>query len=188
MSFDHLNQNPGVPWPATDALGRSLPLALQVGPPRSGRTVGIFYFLWLEKQHAGPFDVTKIVAADPEALSKQSSPPWGGPEETPHHWGESIFGYYLSQDEWVIRKHAQMLTDAGIDTLIFDTTNAVTYRDVYFKLAEVFTAIRAEGAGRPSFASCSIPRRRRRRRKFTRSSTPPATFPIYGSAGRVNLL
>ncbi len=38
----------GVPWPATDALGRRLPLAGEPGirPPRGDRYVGIFYFLW----------------------------------------------------------------------------------------------------------------------------------------------
>ena len=30
-------------------------------------------------------------------------------------------------DDWVLNKHVQMLTNAGIDYLIFDTTNAVTY-------------------------------------------------------------
>ena len=34
--------NPGTPWPATDALGRSLPLSSEVGPPQTNRFVGIF--------------------------------------------------------------------------------------------------------------------------------------------------
>ena len=34
-------------------------------------------------------------------------------------------GYYLADDDWVIRKHAQMLTDAGVDVIIVDLTNAV---------------------------------------------------------------
>ena len=31
--------NPGVPWPATDALGRELPLTAEVGPPKKDRFV-----------------------------------------------------------------------------------------------------------------------------------------------------
>jgi hypothetical protein len=31
--------NPGVPWPATDALGRDLPLTAEVGPPKKDRVV-----------------------------------------------------------------------------------------------------------------------------------------------------
>ncbi|MBN1125391.1 MAG: hypothetical protein JXA82_10310, partial [Sedimentisphaerales bacterium] len=34
-------------WAATDALGRELPGFEECGPPREGRTVGLFYFLWL---------------------------------------------------------------------------------------------------------------------------------------------
>src|SRR5262245_32275248 len=37
---------PASPWPATDVLGRELPLAAEVGLPRADRFVGIFYFLW----------------------------------------------------------------------------------------------------------------------------------------------
>ena len=44
-----------------------------------------------------------------------------GPEHAFHHWGEPYLGYYVANDEWVIRKHAQMLTDAGVDVLFFDT-------------------------------------------------------------------
>lgn len=155
---DNVAQNPGVPWPATDALGRALPLAEQVGPPRPNRCVGIFYFLWLDKATVdrgaaatrtdGPFDVSKILATDPDAASKPHSPLWG-PISTFHYWGEPLFGYYRSDDPWVLRRHAELLADAGIDTLIFDTTNALTYRDTYMKLCEVFTEVRRAGGHTP---------------------------------------
>ena len=53
---------------ATDGLGRTLPTAAECGPPKPGKQVGIFYFLWLG-EHAGdgPWDVTKILARDPQA-------------------------------------------------------------------------------------------------------------------------
>jgi hypothetical protein len=38
----------------------------------------------------------------------------GGPIHAPHHWRESIFRYYLTRDEAVLRKHGQMLSDAGV--------------------------------------------------------------------------
>lgn len=149
--------NPGVPWPATDALGRTLPLADEVGPPRNDRFVGIFYFLWLnERQNKsphwpGPYDVAKILAKDPDALKKPNSPLWG-PIGRSHYWGEPLFGYYLSTDPWVLARHAHLLADAGIDTLIFDTTNAVIYRDVYHRLCEVFREIRKHGGRTPHIA------------------------------------
>lgn len=144
-------QNPGTPWPATDALGRSLPDEVEAGPPKPDRFVGIFYFLWLGQHDAtqeGPFDVSKIMSAHPDALQNPTSPPWG-PMGHPHFWNEPLFGYYKNADPWVLRRHAHLLADAGVDVLIFDTTNRVTYKDVYMKLCEVFTEIRANGGHTP---------------------------------------
>ncbi|MHB8974080.1 MAG: glycoside hydrolase family 71/99 protein [Pirellulaceae bacterium] len=145
---------PGVPWPATDAVGRMLPTGDQVGPPRSDRWVGIFYFLWHDNpggkspHWAGPYDIDKIIKADPDALKNPASPYWG-PIGMYHYWGEPQYGYYRSEDPWVLRRHAQLLADAGIDTLIFDTTNAATYTPVYMKLCEVFTQVRQAGGRTP---------------------------------------
>ncbi len=144
-------RNPPVPWPAIDSLGRELPLSQEVGTVKADRCVGIFYFLWLgDRFPYGPYDVTKILADDPSALQKTTSPPWGARGQY-HFWGEPLFGYYHALDPWVLRRHAQMLADAGIDTLIFDTTNAVTYRHVYRQLCEVYTQIRREGGRTPQF-------------------------------------
>ncbi|MHB8861465.1 MAG: glycoside hydrolase family 71/99 protein [Pirellulaceae bacterium] len=145
---------PGVPWPATDAIGRTLPMADEVGLPRADRWVGIFYFLWHDNPGGksphwdGPYDIDRILAADPQALTKPASPYWG-PIGMYHYWGEPLYGYYRSQDPWVLKRHAQLLADAGIDTLIFDTTNAATYTPVYMKLCEVFTQVRHEGGRTP---------------------------------------
>ncbi|NIA13855.1 MAG: hypothetical protein GWP08_07215 [Nitrospiraceae bacterium] len=145
------NTNVGVPWPAVDDLGRALPMAQDVGEPRRDRFVGIFYFLW-NGQHAHgpnpPYDVAKILKEHPDALENPTVPPWG-PKGAMHFWSEPLLGYYLGSDPWVLRKHAQLLADAGVDTLIFDTTNRVTYRDVYMSLCKVFTEIRAEGGNTP---------------------------------------
>jgi hypothetical protein len=139
-------------WVATDALGRSLPGPSEAGPPRGDRTVGVFYFLWHGAHiQGGPYDVTRILAEDPEAMRKPGSPLWG-PLHAPHHWGESIFGYYLTRDEGVLRKHAQMLADAGVDVVIFDVTNQITYRDDYLALLRVWSAFRAAGNRTPQVA------------------------------------
>lgn len=105
-------------WVATDALGRSLPGATATGPPRSRRMVGIFYFLWLGQHgEAGPFDISRILATDAGAITDAQNSLWG-PLFVPHHWGQPLFGYYVSDDEAVLRKHAQLLADAGIDFVI----------------------------------------------------------------------
>ena len=136
-------------WVATDALGR------KVGwhrDPRPDRTVGMFYFLWLGPHvQGGPFDITKILSLDPHAMEKRDSPLWGA-LGAPHHWGEPLFGYYLSDDAWVLRRHAQMLADAGVDTLIFDTSNKFTYPEQYLALMRAFTEERRAGNRTPQVA------------------------------------
>ncbi|MHB0998287.1 MAG: glycoside hydrolase family 71/99 protein [Armatimonadota bacterium] len=133
-------------WTAADALGRKLPGMKECGPPRDGKFVGIFYFLW-SGQHGtgGPYDITKIVAENP------ANPKWG-PEQAFHHWGESELGYYLSDDPYVIRKHARMLSQAGVDTLFFDVTNGITYLPVVLKLCDVYTQMRTAGEPTPQIS------------------------------------
>jgi len=139
-------------WAATDTLGRKVPVFPEVTALRTDRTVGIFYFLWHGAHiQGGPFDVTKILAADPQAMTKPNSPLWG-PLHAPHHWSESIFGYYLTRDEAVLKKHAQMLSDAGIDVVIFDVTNQITYREDYMALLRVWARERELGNRTPQVA------------------------------------
>jgi hypothetical protein len=139
-------------WVATDGLGRVVSTSEQVGPPRKDKFVGIFYFLWMG-QHGtdGPFDITKILAQDPDAMSKPDSPLWG-PLNKFHYWGEPLFGYYLSTDKWVYQKHAQMLSDAGVDTVVFDVTNRFTYPESYTALCEAWTEVRRNGGRTPQIA------------------------------------
>ena len=108
-----------------DALNRPLPE--EVPAPRENRLVGMFYFLWLGEcgRHA-PYNVSEILAADPQAGYKPDSPVWGK-KGVYHHWGEPFYGYYYSTDEWVVRRHMKLLTQAGVDFLFFDTTNNSIY-------------------------------------------------------------
>jgi len=130
-------------WVATDALGRELPGYDQCGPPDANKTVGIFYFLWLG-QHGtqGPFDITEILRKDPNH-------PQYGPVHAHHHWGKPELGYYTSDSRYAIRRHARILSDAGVDTLIFDVTNTVTYRPIYMLLCEEFAKLRKAGQHTP---------------------------------------
>ena len=137
---------------ATDALGRKIELT------DSGvrdKKVGIFYFLWQgEHGTAGPYDNNKIVAEDPSAvLSEQSWLRAGGGAVGAHHfWGEPLFGYYRSSDKWVMRKHLQMLTDAGVDFIVFDTTNAFTYSTRVAELISVWYEYLEAGIKVPQLA------------------------------------
>lgn len=139
-------------WVATDALDRRVPDFSEVGPPRKDRYVGIFYFLWLDAHvQGGPYDVTKILAADRSAMQNGAMPPWG-PMHAPHHWGESLLGYYRTDDEYVLRKHAQMLSDAGVDMVVFDVTNQITYAREYRTLLRAWSHVRSQGGKTPQIA------------------------------------
>ena len=139
-------------WDATDVLGRALPTFEETGPPRADKQIGVFYFLWNGRHgDEGPYDVNKILAQDPDAMQKKDSPLWGR-MYVPHHWGESIFHYYVGEDEGVLRKHAQMLGDAGVDVVIFDVTNQLTYPESYRALCNVFREVRAAGNHAPQIA------------------------------------
>lgn len=133
-------------WVGTDALGRNIPGCEQVGQPRRNKYVGIFYLLWLG-QHgtSGPYDITKITSANP-------TNPAFGPIGAYHHWGQPELGYYLSNDKYVIGKHARLLADAGVDVLIIDATNHFTYQDNYMTLCSVFEKIRSKGENTPQIA------------------------------------
>jgi len=140
--------NPGTPWPATDALSRSMPDPAAVPPPRPDRFIGIFYFLThgrdIEKL---PSDISKILPLDPDILKKPDSPLWG--PRGPYYWGQPLYGYCDSRDPWVLRRHANLLADAGVDTVIFDTTNRRTYPEVYRAICQVWSQILKEGGRAP---------------------------------------
>ena len=142
-------------WVASDALGRTMPSYEEVGSVKNDqrRVVGIFYITWhtqdktkLEQPYNA--DVTKILNKDPEARLDANNKLW---YTKSYHWGEPEMGYFLSQDEYVIRKDMSMLTDAGVDVLIMDVTNAVRYWDEWDKIFSVMQKMKAEGNKVPKF-------------------------------------
>jgi hypothetical protein len=133
----------------SDALERPLPEASEVRAFQTQRYVGIFYFLWLQLDRV--YNNSQILQEHPQAAMTNASPPWGPPHAY-HHWGEPLFGYYRSDDPWVLRRHAALLADAGVDFLVFDTTNAVTYDSVVRQLLEVFQEQRQLGDQVPQVA------------------------------------
>ena len=118
------------PLAGTDALGRRMPSVGEGAPARRTdkvRQVGLFYFLWCgEHGRNPPRDVSKILAENPNAGNEPDNPVWG-PHGFYHHWGEPFYGYYYSDDEWVVRHHIKLFIQADIDFLFFDTTNAAIY-------------------------------------------------------------
>ncbi|MCL2120309.1 MAG: hypothetical protein FWH27_17975 [Planctomycetaceae bacterium] len=142
-------------WVGTDALGRTMPDFSEVGEVKTDqrRIVGIFYLTWHGDQNAklkSPYaaDVTRILQNDPDARFDAKHPGW---TETAFHWGEPELGYFLSKDEYVIRQDLSMLTDAGVDVLIVDVTNAVMYWEEWEVLFTTMQKVKAEGNIVPQF-------------------------------------
>lgn len=129
-------------------------------PLRSDKKVGLFYFIQIgshgydyPENHNevqvpkatdinSPYDVNEILKANP-------LDPEYGPEHACHHWGKPYLGYYVSNDRWVIRKHAQMLSDAGVDVIFFDITNAYHYLSTVNIICDEYLDIRKAGNATP---------------------------------------
>lgn len=136
-------------WKATDGAGRTLTVGDAV---IKDKLVGIFYEVWHTAAHATYAD-QKLY--DHNAIYREGGVSAliqaiaSGPVGWPHYWAEPYFGYYLSTDHWVIRKHASMLSDIGIDFIYLDVTNGQPYTNVYKTLFREFRALREEGVDTP---------------------------------------
>ncbi len=130
-----------------DDLGRKVINGSAGNTERTDRQVGIFYFLWIGYHYTQLHDNSAIIARNPNAIKSESA--WmaagGGGVNAFHFWGKPLFGYYPSSDQWVMRKHIQMLTDAGVDFLCFDTTNAFTYTANALKLMALLKEYQDQG-------------------------------------------
>jgi hypothetical protein len=144
-------------WTATDNLGRTTPTENQTGAVRSGKYVGIFYLTWHTDNIADfspVLNITQILNQYPNAANELNNPAWKGIiNGGVFWWDEPLFGYYRTTDEWVLRKHAQMLADAGIDVVFLDCTNgSQTYKSAWTKLLKVWDQARRDGVKTPQIA------------------------------------
>jgi len=135
------------PLAGTDELGRTLPQNNEVGNPRD-RTVAMFYFLWHEVAPRKNWDLSKIVAAHPEVLNDFDNPNWGS-GSIYYYWGEPLYGYYKGDDYWVHLRNIQLLTDAGVDILVIDATNRLTYPKEADALMRAMGAVNKQGKKAP---------------------------------------
>ncbi|MDR1518322.1 MAG: hypothetical protein LBS52_09625 [Dysgonamonadaceae bacterium] len=144
-----------------DHFGRSFGT---VSAFKKGRQVGMFFWPWIGQPYAsGIYDTTKI-AALPNGIKILTHfdhlDPKISPNGQAHYWGEPLWGYYNSDDEWVIRKQMQMITMAGVDFIFFDTTNALIYSNVFLKVCAVIDEMLKNGWNPPKVVfythSCSF--------------------------------
>ena len=143
-------------WAATDALGRKVRDYKEAGAKKPDKFVAMFYWTW----HQGNDDttyrvknITEIVRQHPEAMKDYHHPAWGTKQPGFFFWEQPLLGYYKTTDPWVLRKHAEMLADAGIDAVFFDCTNgSLTWQDSYEALLKTWDQAQKDGVNVPKIA------------------------------------
>lgn len=155
-------------YAGTDDLGRSLynqysqytttnhkqstsePKTVGVYGANGEHYVGIFYFLWMgEHGDSGAFDNTHIVEKfGDKAFNTKTCNAWG-PVGQMHYFAEPLYGYYYSSDQWVMRKHMELLSNANVDFLYIDVTNGYEYYDNAIKLMQVCHEMNEQGIDAP---------------------------------------
>ncbi|MBO4870010.1 MAG: hypothetical protein J5585_09905 [Clostridia bacterium] len=136
-------------WVATDDLDRAVTDG--AAAPRD-KLVGMFYQIW--------FTPTSVTYPDQKIYNHYQTYLDGGieavkkvytqgPEGWGHYWGEPYFGYYLTNDRWVIRKHASMLSDIGVDFIFLDVTNGNPQSTSYKAIFKEYEQMRKEGLHTP---------------------------------------
>ena len=151
FTVPNTNQYKSGPMTAVDDLGRSLFDASQVGVigDNGEHYVGMFYFLW-HGEHGDPgiFDLEKIRQTGGEAALNVNSGLYG-PMHSFHWFAEPLYGYYYMNDEWVMRKHLELLTNVGVDFLYFDVTNNSIYAKNAIRIMELLHELNEQGYDAP---------------------------------------
>ncbi len=129
-----------------DAASRTVGVYGQNGT----RYVGIFYFLW----HGTMVDV----GSNPRNIQELLDTYGDQAKDMPEIWAyvnatfycaKPLYGYYRSDDEWVIRKHMELLTNAGVDFLYFDVTNNYLYERTAEKVMSILHEMNEQGYAAP---------------------------------------
>ena len=107
------------------------------------RDVGLFYFLWLGAHGNQVYDVSELEKTSPDDILDPNSKI--SPVNKYHFWGKPLYGYYRSEDPWVINRHVELFIAADIDFLVFDVTNGPTYDNVVKTMLETLEKYRLQG-------------------------------------------
>lgn len=136
----------------TDSLGRRVEPTAGV----ENKYVGIFYFVNLGASgHNKIYDNARLL--EKYGSETENNPLFALPgsaaydaEISPytsfHYWGEPLYGYYKSEDEWVIRRHMELFMQAGIDFLYLDYSNSTyEYSTAVQAILKVILELQEEG-------------------------------------------
>ncbi len=135
-------------WVFTDGLGRTSLTNAEVGDPREDKTVAIFFWTWHNGRPTA-LNINDAVEQYPEAARDPNHEVWqiGNFQGS---WNESIYGFYESTDQWVLRRQSELLANAGIDAVLTDNTNgAITHKSGYTALFESWSDAMDDGVLTP---------------------------------------
>ena len=137
-----------------DNYGRKVTVRDPSNP--NNKYVGIWYSAWLgTHMEAGLhgdgqniYDVNVLEQTNPSALN---NPHYA--HNYFHFASEPLYGYYSMKDPWIINRHVELLTMAGLDYLMIDATNAITtYGQVYTTLFQTLKKYYDQGWNVPKVA------------------------------------
>ena len=159
---------------ATDSLGRSFGESVSAN---SDRKVGMFYFVWhgehiLENEDGnGNFivhDVTRESKNNPDfwnpnldsngeikmkTLGDGSQIPSVDGYNQFYYFDEPLYGYYCTDDPWVLSKHIELLTMSNIDYISLDLTNWSIYEENITALLDNLLKYQSQGWNVPKVTS-----------------------------------
>ncbi len=139
-------------WVFTDGLGRPSLTNKDVGGLKSDKTLGMFYWMWHTTQGLKdrPVNTTSIINKYPEAKNDYYHAAWPSTahgQTYKYFWDEPIYGYYHSNDTWVLRKQAELLANAGVDVVFSDNSNGLaTFSETYPVLYTIWDEALETGA------------------------------------------
>ncbi len=151
-----INTHPVMPdtWVFTDGLGRVSLTNADVGDPREDKTVGMFYWTWHIDFQATkvPTTLQDLSVKYPEAMNDWDHDLWSTTTGT-YFWNKPIYGFYRSDDEWVLRRQAELLTNAGVDVIFADNTNGSnTWKNAYTALFNTWAEAKEAGTNTPKIS------------------------------------
>lgn len=132
---------------------------------REGKKVGIFYFVLIgahgydigggtgeivppkASDFKSPYDISELEKGKTDISQIEF-----GPTGAMHYWGKPYLDYYVGNDEWVIRKHAQWLATAGVDIIFIDLTNGYPYVKTLQTLFDIYLDLISTGAKVPQIS------------------------------------
>ncbi len=141
-------------WVFTDGLGRVSLTNAEVGDLKEDKTLAMFYWSWHIDGFVGqvPNNLQELSEKYPEAMNDWDNPLWGTLSGV-HFWNEPIYGYYRSDDQWVARRQAELLANAGVDVVFTDNTNStLTWRNAYTPIMDAWTSAQNDGVNVPKFS------------------------------------